>query len=182
MYNDENFNHIGGEEMYSTKWKSWKATTDLKTCLNCLKENGKIYSINESVYPTPPLHPNCRCVIERLKTLLAGTATNQGFDGADWQLRFYGKLPDYYITKETAERLGYKSYLGNFSKVAPNKMLFKGIFYNKNGHLPVAPNRVWYEADINYEFGYRGTQRILFSNDGLIFVTYDHYDTFVEIG
>ena len=39
-----------------------------------------------------------------------------------------------------------------------------------------------YEADINYEFGYRGTQRILFSNDGLIFVTYDHYDTFVEIG
>ena len=61
-------------------------------------------------------------------------------------------------------------------------MLFKGIFYNKNGHLPVAPNRVWYEADINYEFGYRGTQRILFSNDGLIFVTYDHYDTFVEIG
>lgn len=118
----------------------------MKTCLNCRKENGKIYSINESVYPTPPLHPNCRCVIERLKTLLAGTATNQGFDGADWQLRFYGKLPDYYITPEQAT------------------------------------SRVWYEADINYEFGYRGTQRILFSNDGLIFVTYDHYDTFVEIG
>ncbi|MBD9010701.1 MAG: hypothetical protein EGR16_10275 [Clostridiales bacterium] len=48
-------------------------------------------------------------------------------------------------------------------------------------HLPAVPNRIWYEADINYEFGYRGTERILFSNDGLIFVTYDHYATFIEI-
>lgn len=48
-------------------------------------------------------------------------------------------------------------------------------------HLPTAPNRIWYEADINYEFGYRVTERILFSNDGLIFVTYDHYATFIEI-
>ncbi|MBQ1250923.1 MAG: hypothetical protein IIY00_04930 [Clostridia bacterium] len=42
---------------------------------------------------------------------------------------------------------------------------------------------MWYEADINYDskIGYRGTDRILFSNDGLIFVTYDHYHTFKEI-
>lgn len=110
--------------MYSTKWKSWKATTDLKTCLNCRKENGKIYSINESVYPTPPLHPNCRCVIERLKTLLAGTATNQGFDGADWQLRFYGKLPDYYITPEQATSRGWKPKKGNLFLKCPGKMIF----------------------------------------------------------
>jgi hypothetical protein len=41
--------------------------------------------------------------------------------------------------------------------------------------------RIWYEADINYTSGYRGTERILYSNDGLIFVTYDHYQTFYEI-
>ena len=41
--------------------------------------------------------------------------------------------------------------------------------------------RIWYEADINYKRGYRNTQRLLFSNDGLIFVTYDHYETFAEI-
>ena len=60
-------------------------------------------------------------------------------------------------------------------------MLFKGIYENKNGHLPTVPNRTWYEADINFKFGFRGTDRILFSNDGLIFVTYDHYNTFIEI-
>lgn len=52
---------------------------------------------------------------------------------------------------------------------------------NRNGHLPSAPGRVWYEADINYSTGYRGVERILFSNDGLIFVTYDHYQTFQVI-
>ena len=41
--------------------------------------------------------------------------------------------------------------------------------------------RTWYEADINYIPGFRSTDRILFSNDGLIFVTYDHYETFFEI-
>lgn len=37
---------------------------------------------------------------------------------------------------------------------------------------------MWHE---NYTGGYRNTQRIVFSNDGLIFVTYDHYKTFAEI-
>ena len=41
--------------------------------------------------------------------------------------------------------------------------------------------RVWYEADINYTGGYRNTHRILYSNDGLIFVTYNHYETFYEV-
>ena len=39
----------------------------------------------------------------------------------------------------------------------------------------------WKEADINYERGFRNQQRIVYSNDGLAFVTYDHYRTFVEI-
>ncbi len=167
--------------MYSNKWKEWVAQLDFKTCLICRKNNGKIYDINEFVYLEPPIHPNCRCIIERLKVLLAGTATNEGLNGADWYLKVYGKLPSYYISKERAEEMGYKSYLGNLSKVAPNKMIFKGIYQNKNVHLPTASNRVWYEADINYEFGFRGTERIVFSNDGLIFVTYDHYQTFIEI-
>lgn len=77
--------------------------------------------------------------------------------------------------------MGYRSYLGNLAEVAPDRMLIKGIYQNKNKHLPAALNRIWYEADINYDFGYRGSGRILFSNDGLIFVTYDHYHTFVEI-
>ncbi len=50
-----------------------------------------------------------------------------------------------------------------------------------NYHLPQENNRIWYEADINYKEGKRNSQRIVWSNDGLIFVTYDHYKTFYEI-
>lgn len=166
---------------YSENWKTWKAMVDLKTCLHCRNMNGKIYTIDELISPLPPLHPKCRCVIERLTVFLAGTATNNGVDGADWYLKNYGGLPSYYITKEEAEELGYRSYLGNLSVVAPKKMIFKGVYQNRNGHLPIAPNRIWYEADINYVSGFRGVDRILFSNDGLMFVTYDHYSTFIEV-
>ncbi|HBJ11113.1 MAG TPA: hypothetical protein DDY61_05400 [Ruminococcaceae bacterium] len=48
------------------------------------------------------------------------------------------------------------------------------IFVSKAG-------RIWYEAVINYQSDFRNSQRIVFSNDGLVFVTYDHYKTFFEI-
>lgn len=63
----------------------------------------------------------------------------------------------------------------------PGKMLGGDIYKNREGKLPSAPGRVWYEADMNYKSGYRNRDRILYSNDGLIFVTYDHYQTFYEI-
>ena len=66
-------------------------------------------------------------------------------------------------------------------KYAPGMMVYGGIYENENNHLPSAPGRVWYEADINYYEGQRNRHRIVWSNDGLIFVTYDHYHTFYEI-
>lgn len=60
-------------------------------------------------------------------------------------------------------------------------MIMGGIYHNKNSHLPDAPGRIWYEADINYYEGIRNMHRVLWSNDGLIFVTYDHYSTYYEI-
>ena len=60
-------------------------------------------------------------------------------------------------------------------------MITRGQYYNDDGHLPSASGRIWYEADINYKTGRRNDQRIIWSNDGLIFVTYDHYETFYEI-
>ena len=50
-----------------------------------------------------------------------------------------------------------------------------------NGRLPYAPGRIWYEADFDYTGGFRNDCRLIFSNDGLLFVTYDHYETFIEI-
>ena len=55
------------------------------------------------------------------------------------------------------------------------------VYRNKAGKLPSAFERTWREADINYIGGYRNTCRVLYSNDGLMFVTYDHYNTFYEI-
>lgn len=54
------------------------------------------------------------------------------------------------------------------------------IYKNREKKLPEKDGRIWYEADINYDGGFRNTQRILYSNDGLVFVTYDHYITFYE--
>lgn len=60
-------------------------------------------------------------------------------------------------------------------------MLGGDIYQNRDGRLPQRPGRVWYEADFDYEGGYRNHKRILYSNDGLLFVTFDHYLTFSEI-
>lgn len=165
----------------SSKYKNWIAILDIKTCLECKSRHGAIYFLNETITPKPPLHPHCRCEIKNLKAIYAGEATTKGKNGADWWLKYFSQLPDYYISLNDAKTAGYRLHLGNLSIIAPGKMLAKGEYMNRNGHLPSAPGRVWYEADINYSEGYRGAERILFSNDGLIFVTYDHYQTFQAI-
>ena len=54
-------------------------------------------------------------------------------------------------------------------------------FYNTKRKLPESEGRTWKEADLDYTKGKRNSKRILWSNDGLIFVSYDHYQTFYEI-
>jgi len=54
-------------------------------------------------------------------------------------------------------------------------------FGNREGILPKKEGRKWFECDINYEGGYRGAERIVYSNDGLIYYTNDHYKTFVQL-
>ncbi len=100
---------------------------------------------------------------------------------ADWWMYYLNELPDYYITKTEAYEMGWNNLKGNLAKVAPNHMIFGGVYKNKNKVLPDREGRIWYEADINYTNGYRNRQRVVFSNDGLIFATYDHYDTFIEV-
>lgn len=112
-----------------------------------------------------------------MEAIVSGNTTKDGKNGADWWLEYLGILPDYYITEEELFKLGW-DYGKKPSKYAPGKMLIKGTYKNKNGE---APGRVWYEADINYTQGRRNRHRVLWSNDGLIFVTYDHYQTFYEI-
>ena len=140
-----------------------------------------VFSTVEDIPVEPPLHEWCRCRIEPLIAVFPGYATMNGEDGADFWLSYYGKLPDYYITKAEAKERGWKAFAGNLHEVAPDKMIGGDIYENRNGHLPIAEGRIWYEADINYTVGYRRRHRILYSNDGLVFVSYDHYETFWEV-
>ena len=93
----------------------------------------------------------------------------------------YQKLPGNYLTKSEAEDLGWVSSKGNLDEVAPGMSIGGNRFGNYEGLLPDAKNRTWTECDINYEGGFRGAERIVFSNDGLIYYTADHYETFEKI-
>ena len=164
----------------SHNYKHWISMEDLRRCKDCEENHGKIYLIGEEPNPEPPLHPNCRCVIELMMAITAGTATINGTDGADWKLMFERILPEYYVSLQEAANAGwrYGRWPSNF---VPGKMISRGPYDNSDEHLPSAPNRQWYEADINYTSGKRNKQRVLWSDDGLVFVTYDHYETFHEI-
>lgn len=161
-------------------YKNWIAVLDLKTCLECRSRHGQIYQMDEIADKEPPLHPNCRCEIRPMEAVIAGYGTKDGQNGADYWMKYYNDLPKYYITQEELVALGWK-WGKSPAKFAPGKMLTKGIYKNKDHHLPQIPGRIWYEADINYYSGKRNGHRLLWSNDGLLFVTYDHYETFFEI-
>lgn len=90
----------------------------------------------------------------------------------------YGKLPSNFITKKEAKNLGWVSTEGNLAEVAPGKSIGGDYFGNYEGLLPEDDDRDYYECDINTDGGHRGAERIVFSNDGLIYYTADHYDTF----
>ena len=151
-----------------------------RICEKCEDYEGKIYYMDEKPEPEPPMHINCRCEIVPMQAIRAGDATNDGDNGADWWLKNLGVLPKYYITAEELEKLGW-NYGDRPSKYAPGRMLTCGVYSDKNNHLPQKSGRIWYEADINYTPGRRNRHRVVWSNDGLIFVTYDHYETFYEI-
>ena len=93
----------------------------------------------------------------------------------------YGHLPSNYISKTKARNKGWVASEGNLQDVCPGMSIGGSEYYNDEGELPDANRRRWTECDINYHGGYRGAERIVFSNDGLIFYTSDHYQTFEQL-
>jgi len=90
------------------------------------------------------------------------------------------RLPDCYITKNEARKKGWIASEGNLCEVLPGKAIGGDVFSNREGNLPSADKRKWFEADLNYNCGRRNADRLLYSNDGLTYVTHDHYKTFEE--
>ena len=94
-------------------------------------------------------------------------------------IALYGHLPYNYITKAEAEDLGWSG--GSLEPYAPGMSIGGSRFGNYEGLLPKASGRVYYECDIDYDGGRRNAKRLVYSNDGLIFYTDDHYNTFEQM-
>ena len=90
-------------------------------------------------------------------------------------LHVFEELPPNYLTKNDARDLGWDSGKGNLWNVAPGCSIGGDNFGNREGLLP---NGKWYECDVNYEGGYRGAERLLFSEDGMICYSGDHYNSY----
>ena len=89
----------------------------------------------------------------------------------------YGELPKNFMTKQEARKLGWEG--GGLERYAPGMCIGGDRFGNYEGVLPDAPGRKWTECDIDtLGAKSRGAKRIVFSNDGLIYYTDDHYETF----
>lgn len=89
----------------------------------------------------------------------------------------YGRLPDNFITKKEAEKLGWPG--GSLEPYAPGMCIGGSRFGNYEGLLPEADGRTYTECDIDtLGAEKRGAKRIVFSNDGLIYYTEDHYESF----
>lgn len=92
-------------------------------------------------------------------------------------LHTYGRLPENFMTKDEARDLGWEG--GSLEPYAPGMCIGGDRFGNYEGLLPKAPGRTYTECDIDtLGASSRGAKRIVFSNDGLIYYTDDHYESF----
>ena len=90
----------------------------------------------------------------------------------------YGELPENFITKSEARELGWEG--GSVQRYKEGAAIGGDKFGNREGILPKASGRQYYECDIDTDgASSRGAKRIVFSNDGLIYYTEDHYESFI---
>ncbi|WP_307839758.1 ribonuclease domain-containing protein [Streptomyces sp. MBT49] len=111
-------------------------------------------------------------------------ATGQLANDVVESLRATGKLPSNYVTKTEAAAQGWKPGKALGNKI-PGGQIGGDPFHNTDGKLPSANGRVWYEADIGIDSNMTrkkqpGT-RLVYSSDGLAYVTGDHYESFYQI-
>lgn len=86
------------------------------------------------------------------------------------------RLPDFYITKGEARSKGWVPAEGNLCDVLPGRAIGGDRFSNREKQLPKGGN--YFEADVNYNCGRRGAHRIVYTEEGEVWLTLDHYKTF----
>jgi len=121
-----------------------------------------------------PEGPKLTAVAERF-----GLRDIAGFVEAVQSLRETQGLPPRYVTKHLAKSRGWRG--GGLCEIWPGRAIGGDVFHNFTGNLPAAPGRVYREADLDAPCNSRGAKRLIFSSDGLIFVTVDHYNSFTPV-
>lgn len=112
----------------------------------------------------------------------AVTVTEDGYytskDEVALYLHMYGHLPGNFVTKRQAEKAGFGSTYRTVDEAYPGKSIGGSHFGNYEGLLPEGNYR---ECDIDYHGGRRGAKRIVWSDDGAIYYTKDHYESFERL-
>ena len=95
-------------------------------------------------------------------------------------IHLYNHLPPNFITKSEARKCGWEGgSLEGISGIPSGSCIGGDRFGNNEGLLPKVQGRTYYECDIDTQYAKsRGAKRIVFSNDGLIYYTEDHYESF----
>ena len=110
-------------------------------------------------------------------TPIAPTGSYTHKDDVALYIHTYNCLPPNFMTKDEARALGWEG--GGLDRYADGMCIGGDRFGNYEGILPEAPGRFWTECDIDtLHADSRGAKRIVFSNDGLIYYTSDHYESF----
>lgn len=86
------------------------------------------------------------------------------------------QLPDYYLTKSEARKRGWVASKGNLCEVLPGKAIGGDHFSDREKTLP--KGNKYYEADVNYNCGNRNADRIVFTKNGEVWLTKNHYKSF----
>ena len=110
----------------------------------------------------------------------AGLRDVAGFVETVNALRETKRLPPRYLSKQEAERRGWRPG-DDLCRVAPGQAIGGDRFGNFEKRLPEARGRSWREADLDFACGRRGARRLLWSSDGLVYVTVDHYESFRRV-
>lgn len=93
-------------------------------------------------------------------------------------VKSHGDLPNYYISKAQAKKIGWDPQEENLCDILPGKAIGGDQFSNREGKLPQKEGRQYFEADLNYGCGSRSADRMIYSNDGLVYITTDQYRSF----
>lgn len=109
-----------------------------------------------------------------------GLSDLDGFVATVQSLDRTGRLPAMYLRKDEAAKLGWRPGT-DLCRLAPGRAIGGDSFGNRERRLPDQRGRRWFEADLDFACGKRNADRLVYSNDGLRFVTTDHYRSFHEV-